>query len=77
MASCNSPHSARSRDTRLRLERAWKEDINWDLYPTALSTVSMPVVSPVQVNYNTHLDRVAPRLPNLLVYHQVLFLVAY
>ena len=45
MASSSSPHSIKSRDTRLRLERAWKEDINWDLYPTVLRTVSACFVS--------------------------------
>lgn len=40
MAISNSPHSVKSRDTRMRLERSWKEDINWDLYPPTLKLVS-------------------------------------
>ena len=39
MASYNSPSFVKGKDTRIRLEKCWEEDINWDLYPNHIVKV--------------------------------------
>ena len=49
-----SPSSLKGRDTRLRLEKCWEEDIKWDLYPSVLREVKL---------FNAILDCVSECLP--------------
>ena len=39
MASTNSLLSLRARDIRIRQQKCWEEEINWDLYPECLTKV--------------------------------------
>ena len=80
-------------ETKLRLERCWKVDINWELYPMVLqevsaingkaviisiyATISITPLWCVVANMVVHVYRAAGRLGKLLVCPQQLFSLAF
>lgn len=44
MATTSVESWSKMKETRIRLEKCWKIDINWSLYPEWLKEVSIPAV---------------------------------